>query len=158
MELTKKLLDIESLLTDVEADVEKAWTMCSALDQGYFECFESDAKIPRIENEIALDHSFSAAKTLELIDEAVAQALELAKQKVYPGRVQPDESNIEADVEAVADGDNVELTQRAFDAMEKHLERWKHEENFDFIQADYFYSLGLMHGARRQQENDSKAE
>lgn len=158
MELTKKLLEIEELLTGVEMDVEKVWAMCGALDQGHFEEAKDSVRLSKIENEIALDHSCSAIKALELIDKAVAQAFKLAKQEVYPGRIQPDEASIEADVEAVAEGDNVELTQTAFDAMEKHLDRWKHEENFDFIQADYFYALGLMHGARRQRENDSKAE
>ena len=158
MELTKKLLEIENLLTDVEMDIEKVWAMCGALSQRHFEAVKDNMRLSRIENEIALDHSYRAIKALELIDKAVAQAFELAKQEVYPGRIQPDEASIEADVEAVADGDNMELARTAFDAMEKHLDRWKHEKDFDFIQADYFYSLGLMHGARRQRENDSKAE
>lgn len=37
MELTKKLLEIERLLTGVEMDIEKVWAMCGALDQRHFE-------------------------------------------------------------------------------------------------------------------------
>ena len=134
MELTKKLLEIENLLTDVELDIEKVWAMCNTLSQRHFEAVKDNMRLSRIENEIALDHSYSAMKVLELIDEAVSQALELAKQEVYPGRIQPDETNIETDIDAVTGGDNMELARTAFDAMEKHLERWKCEEDFDFIE------------------------
>lgn len=156
MELVQKLIDIESLLTRVEMDVEKAWAMCSDLDQSHFDRENDIFRTPRIENDIALEHTYTAGERLKQVDALMSEAFELAKakepaqEKQSKHETQPAETiSIEDDIEALNYANVMGLSVGTYKAVkDRYYEPGERDSRL--IDANLFYTLGLMHGIRRE--------
>lgn len=162
MELVQKLIDIESLLNKTEMDVEKAWAMCNELDQSHFDRKNDIFSVPRIENDIALEHTHTAGERLKQVDALMSEVLELAKakepaqEKQSKREAQPAEPiSIEDDIEAMKRMDNTELTREAYEAVKSRYHK-PGERDLNFFNADLFYSLGKMHGIRQEQARQGR--
>ena len=156
MELAQKLIDIESLLTRVEMDIEKAWAMCNELDQDHFSNEDSNLSVSRIENDIALEHTHTARERLKQVDALMSEAFELAKakepaqEKQSKREAQPAETiSIEDDIEALNYANVMGLSVGTYKAVkDRYYEPG--ERDSGLIDANLFYTLGLMHGIRRE--------
>ena len=156
MELVQKLIDIESLLTRVEMDVEKAWAMCNELDQDHFSHEDSNLSVSRIENDIALEHTYTAVERLKQVDALMSEAFKLAKakepeqEKQSKRETQPAEPiSIEDDIEALIYANDMRLSRETYEAVNNRYYK-PGERDSKLIDANLFYTLGLMHGIRRE--------
>ena len=156
MELVKKLIDIENLLTRVEMDVEKAWAMCNELGQDHFSHEDSNLSVPRIENDIALEHTYTAGERLKQVDALMSEAFKLAKakepeqEKQSKREAQPAETiSIEDDIEALNYANVMGLSVGTYKAVKDRYYK-PDERDSRMFDANLFYTLGLMHGIRRE--------
>ena len=156
MELIQKLIDIEGLLIRVEMDIEKAWAMCNELDQDHFSHEDSNLSVSRIENDIALEHTHTAGERLKQVDALMSEVLELAKakepaqEKQSKREAQPAETiSIEDDIEALNDANVMGLSVGTYKAVKDRYHE-PGERDSRLIDANLFYTLGLMHGIRRE--------
>lgn len=159
MELVQKLIDIEYLLTKVEMDVEKAWAMCNELDKSHFDRENDVFRTPRTENDIALEHTYTAGEKLKQVDALMGEAFDLAKAKEPAPEKQsereiltpaPEPVSIEADIEALACANDMRLPRKTYKAVINRYYK-PGERDSRMLDANLFYTLGLMHGIRQEQ-------
>lgn len=156
MELVQKLIDIESLLNKTEMDVEKAWAMCNELDRSHFDRKNDIFSVPRIENDIALEHTHTAGERLKQVDALMSEVFELAKakepapEKRSKREAQPAEPiSIEDDIEALVYANDMGLSVGTYKAVKDRYYK-PDERDSRMFDANLFYTLGLMHGIRRE--------
>lgn len=157
MELLSKVLDIDSLVGDIQTNLERAHAMCDILQRAFTSDSATDEEYLRIESAIALEYLFHAQEDVKELIPVVDSVYHMAKELNEAGVEEWMDTGSEEDTESDVGAWNYKdmaLSGKTYLAVKK---KWQNPDK-PFCSpedADIFYSLGMAHAMKKEKAEQS---